>query len=298
MSPFTLARGTVIGRAHLQPLGWRNNQDALCVINLLEPSGIAIAVIADGCSSGAEKGKVSHNEVGAKIASSIVAQSILRHLPRYLQRVDQGGDSLTFPYWEDVRQDALSHIRVIASAMDASLPRVVMDYFLFTLIGFVVTPHGAFVFSIGDGVYCLNGQVTRLEPAEGNKPAYVGYGLLRSDQHDSDPEACKFKVPVAVLTESVESILVGTDGLGDFVHAAEARLPGKKDIVGPLSQFWEQDHYFTNPDQVRRTLALVNNASSVPDWGQRVMQHEPGLLSDDVTLAVIRRSKPKTKGIT
>lgn len=300
---FQLAAGTITGRDHLQPLKWSNGQDGLCTLDLIEKSGIAIAVVSDGCGSG------QHSEVGAKIAARFVAQSILRYLPGYINGVEKNlSDPYIFRYWEDIRLDLLATLRPLAQRLDSSMAEAVKDYFLFTLIGFIVTPHGSFVFSIGDGVYSVNGEVTRIGPfntaKKENAPPYIGYGLLRADQGDVDPELCKFQVNRAMPTATVQSILVGSDGVVDFMAAEKKALPGQIDkdgCLGPLSQFWTDDRYFTNPDGtrnpdgIRRKLALANNSSIAPDWAnwrEERIHRKPGLLPDDVTLAVIRRVEP------
>lgn len=298
MKKMQMACGTVTGRSHLRPLGWRNNQDSVSTLDLIESDGIAVAVVADGCSSGYVPGTTSHNEVGAQIAAKIVACKILKYVPLYLKVVKGGADPLVFPYMEDVRQDLLAHLRTLAQAMDQSLARVVSDNFLFTLIGFLVTPHGSFVFSIGDGVYFVNGEMARIGPFERNEPPYVGYGLLRDGQHPAKPEDYKFKINRAILTSDLESILVGSDGFVEFIDAAAKPLPGKKpgDLVGPASQFWEDDACFANPDTIRRRLALANNSYTAADWKGEKFIKEHGLLDDDTTIAVVRRREAPTKG--
>jgi hypothetical protein len=56
-----------------------------------------------------------------------------------------------------------------------------------------------------------------------------------------------------------------------------------------LSQFWEEDRYFRNPDALRRRLALINSEYTHLDREAGVLIREPGLLPDDTTLVAIRR---------
>jgi hypothetical protein len=304
MKQFQMASGTVTGRDHLKPLAWKNGQDAVCTLDLLEQSGIAVAVVSDGCGSGA------HSEVGAKLASRFVAQRILFYLPRYLVGAAKDADPAEFPYFEDIRLDLLAWLRTIAYGIDHNLSKAVKDYCLFTLMGFVVTPKHSFVFSVGDGVYAVNGKVTRIGPFNSgeteNAPPYVSYGLFREGRHDADPALCRFQVNAAVPTSEVDSILVGTDGVFDLIDSAGKSMPslkgpkGEPVKLGPLSQFWEDGSYFQdgenlNADAIRRKLALANNSTAEPDWAnwrEERIYRKPGLLPDDTTIAVIRRAEP------
>jgi hypothetical protein len=45
--------------------------------------------------------------------------------------------------------------------------QVLLDYFLFTIIGVIVTPEETTVFSFGDGVYAMNEDVQVIEQYEG-----------------------------------------------------------------------------------------------------------------------------------
>jgi len=66
-------------------------------------------------------------------------------------------------------------------------------------------------------------------------------------------------------------------------------IPGRSEIVGPISQFWGEDRYFENPDGVRRRLALINNEHQTIDWRKQTIERTAGRLPDDTTLIVIRR---------
>jgi hypothetical protein len=93
--------------------------------------------------------------------------------------------------------------------------------------------------------------------------------------------------------------LIGTDGAADLEAAAEARLPGREEPLGPLAQFWEQDRYYENADAVRRRLFLANREAPRMSSDAVAGQCRPGttsasdkpLLPDDTTLVVLRRPR-------
>ena len=126
------------------------------------------------------------------------------------------------------------------------------DYCLFTILGFVVTKEITFIFGCGDGLYVLNGEVKQFS-FENNAPPYLIYPDTQLQQYECMP------------TAQLNSLLIATDGLEEWRQTKE------------ISDFWEQDKYFKNSDQVRRSLAIA--------------QKKESLLKDDTTLITVRRAE-------
>ncbi|MCC6934203.1 MAG: protein phosphatase 2C domain-containing protein [Candidatus Yanofskybacteria bacterium] len=271
--PWELAYGSVTGREHVH--GLRNNQDAFAVEQ--SPYGI-VAIVCDGCSSGA------HSEVGAQLGARLICAELVDALPGCLSPSISG-------LLERARMNVLAQLRCLANGMGGSFSQAINDYFLFTVQAFIVTDLLTYVVGIGDGVFAINGEVTTLGPFAGNAPPYLGYALTGSTLIDQDPRQLAFTEHAVVLTRAVHSVLIGTDGVADLVSVADHPLPGRGDTVGPLSQFWENDRFFTgNPFLVGRRLNQINPAQPAVrvrmDGG--IDRHE-GLLPDDTTLVVVRR---------
>jgi hypothetical protein len=261
ISPFEVASASVVGREHAR--SGRNNQDALC---LLTSGDVWAAVVADGCGSGA------HSEVGAQLGVRCVAQSMLAVLA--------GGTSLEAPeFLPSVRTEVLGFLASLTGRLGEGL---LGEHLLFTLVGAVVTPAQTLVFSAGDGVWALNGEVHGLGPFPNNAPPYLAYGLL-------SPGAVPLERQALVPTGDVSSLLIGTDGAEDLRSRCEALVPERDEAVGPFSQYWTEDRYFQNPDALRRRLALLGRESVRADFTARRLIRTPGVLSDDTTLVVLRR---------
>lgn len=275
MRDFQVAAGTIIGRNHSEPLAAKPNQDAF-----LHPAteDAIIAIVCDGCSSG------THSEVGAKIGARLIVQAISSYLPRLSG--EQPSLNELEAALERVREDVLAQIRVLANTMGGSFTKTVGDYFLFTVIGAIVTPLWTGTFSNGDGVYFVNGEMNTLGPFPGNEPPYFSYAMVQSK---FTSQQLMFQVNRLFSTAQLDSLLVGSDGVADLAAVAERNLPGRKEVVGPISQFWEQDRYFENPDNIRRKLALANQLSVRLDRENQRVVREVGLLPDDTTLVVIRQ---------
>jgi hypothetical protein len=276
---FEVAAGSVIGREHLR-LG-RNNQDAF---SYKCSDHATIAVVCDGCSGGA------HSEVGAKLGARLVAQEINRML---IQGGECGLSGQEF--WETVHRGVLqqlSHLGTLlpGDAVGQSSDRIstIHDFLLFTIVGVVIARTITCAFTIGDGIIVLNGENIPVPTFANNAPPYLGYGLI-PEMAGIDPEKLQFCLYAQVPTESVQSILIGSDGVGDLLAASDKQLPGKGETVGKIDQFWECDRYFQNPDLIRRRLFLINREVIKPDWQNQQLLREAGLLPDDTTLVVVRR---------
>ena len=270
---FEMAAGSVIGTEHLRTS--KNNQDAF--YSLRQPM-VTVAVVCDGCGSSA------HSEVGAKLGARWIAEAIA-------QRLDAGQD-LSEPFWWGVQRSVLAQLRALVERFGGDRPQVVQDYLLFTVVGAVVTPTETQVFGLGDGAIAVNGHLQHLGPFPNNAPPYLAYGLLVPDTARSP--ILDLQIHHSLATEDVQSILIGTDGLEDFCRAADQPGPDPSTPLGPLSQFWQDDRYFRNPDAVRRQLTRLNHQRTTADWQAQQLTKSGGLLRDDTTLIVLRKRSPST----
>ncbi len=285
---FEVASGSTIGRDHLR-LG-KNNQDSHYIFS----SELAtIAVVCDGCGSS------EHSEVGAKIGAQLtgaVIQSLLI----------SANMAINAKFWMEVRQNILVNLYVIAKTMefDNSLIQILHNYFLFTIVGVFITQSETCVFSIGDGVVAVNDRVKAMDIFPNNAPPYIAYGVeamineqeksphqLYSFLTNSDSLIPIFHIHEQLPTEQVQSVLIGSDGVGDLIRVEERLIPGKQECVGAIAQFWQEDRYFSNPDMIRRQLSLINREVTRFDWASQRLVKEVGLLPDDTTLIAIRRKR-------
>lgn len=255
MISFELAGGSVVGRDHRTIP--KNNQDAW---HVLRGPDVTVAVVCDGCGSGA------YSEVGARLGASLVTSAVARHARRGTWSFDQ------------IRDDVVAWLRVLANQMDGNLGRVIDDHFLFTVVGVVFSGHSARFFSCGDGVMIINGEVLTLGPFPNNEPPYLAYALYGDD--------VTLDVRRTVPLDDLDHFLLGCDGAGRpgllEVCESDRNLPGVNMPVGPISQFWTDDCNFSNPAAISRRLKLIGR-----DWPPRDPEH--GLLADDTTIVVGRQ---------
>lgn len=271
LEKFEMAGGSITGRNH--SVVNKNNQDAYFSIS---NDRWAIAVVCDGCGSGRD------SEVGAKIGVRMVVEEISRELE--IQQQIQS--ELNKEFWQKLKLTLLIKLQGIAKLLGGnsseSLTKIIDRYLLFTIVGVVITPTETITFSIGDGVVFVNGEVSYMGKFADNAPPYLAYGLVRPDLID-------FQIHDRLPTSTVKSILIGTDGVVDLMEA-EFSLIKKSEMVGGISQFWQDDRYFSNPDRIRRKLSQINHESIKPKWEDRTFTKKIGLLPDDTTLIVIRKN--------
>jgi hypothetical protein len=279
MLNFDLAGGSVAGKDHMKER--RSSQDSYHVITT---DDYVIALVCDGC------GSCSSSEVGAKIGVRMLGQAIKNQLLRKMTQSNPTMFDASAPqFLERVRLDVTANLRVIANMMGESVGEITKNYFLFSVVGTIICPFGAIFFSLGDGFVVINEEMIQIGPFPGNKPPYLGYELMESTIRDETPGLLKFNILRAMPMEQVESFLIATDGLIYLAAAEDTKLPGQEALVGPVSQFWTESRYFTNPDNIRRRLCLVNGGLPIVDQDNGNIIFRRGLLADDTTIVVGRR---------
>ena len=276
---FESCAGSITGTDHKKPLLWKNNQDAFRVV---EKDDVLIAVVADGCGSG------KYSEMGARMGINLVTGFLLREFAYGFPYRFVGDPQALATRLEKVRVGVSAQLAHFLRFIEPeSRSQFVNDHLLFTLLTLIITGTTTFIAGIGDGVYAVNGEVKQVGPFEKNEPPYLAYGdLVKSS---IAPELCKFVVHECIPTVELTSACIGTDGVADFMKITELALPGKTEVVGPLSNFWTQDAYFGNPQTLQRRLNLINNSVSQPDWEKNMLKVEHGRLKDDTTLVAVRR---------
>ncbi|MDQ3265464.1 MAG: protein phosphatase 2C domain-containing protein [Myxococcota bacterium] len=230
--PLQIAAGSVVGRTH--SLAGRNNQDAFAWRT--GARGL-VAAVADGCSSGA------FTELGARVGVELFVQRVWLGLEKDPPRP---ADLLA-----RAAEEVVAHLDQLTHLMGGARAERVESCFLFTLVGAFLLPEEGWLFSVGDGVVGINGQLRSLGPFAHNAPPYLGYRLLGA------------RVPLRIEPlplNGLQSLLLGTDGVLD--------LPDVASLV--------DDRVFTNRDMLRRRLTVVSR--------------QTGRLLDDTTLVAIRRA--------
>lgn len=275
MDGIEIAKATVQGRRHRE-IG-KNNQDALCIVN---KSDVVIGLVADGC------GSCEQSEVGSNLAVRMIAQLIEKNYTTC-----QNIEGLL----EKVRLDCLAEFRVLINQLGISVSRSVNDFFLFTLVGFILTPEELVVFSLGDGIAMVNDEIIKLGPFPHNEPPYLMYALTGSTLANQSDDLLKFQILKKVKFDKFAQVIIGTDGIDDLIAKEGENLPGKKIVIPVFKDFVGDDKLFKNSDLLRRKLSLINrDVSKYKKNLQRCIVNvicEKGLLEDDTTLIIVRKGE-------
>lgn len=265
---FFIAKGTVIGYKHRD--AGKNNQDGVCVCGDEEN---LLAVVSDGCSSSA------NSEVGAKLISKYVAEEGLRLLKSYpdlpKQVLIKRLEKLTIGFFEDFVNKFGNPYKVVDEML------------LATVMGLMMNNDSAVVFSSGDGMFSLNGDIFEID--ENNLPSYLGYKIIPGS-YEIEEDKINFVIRKEISTEEIKSLIIATDGAKDLEEKADfaIRVLGREEIVGGLNQF-EAERYKKNPSLVQKRLFQLNRERIAIDWTKRETEKFGGVLSDDTTIVLIKR---------
>ncbi len=270
-----LVSASVTGMEHVQPDMplQRNNQDAVAI--RYAPGKGAVAIVCDGCGS---KGS---SELGAHFGARYLA----RHL--FDWHIDAPSLHAAEVDWDFAANDLTHFLRQQATMMGTDWRTITMESFLFTIVGFMITPVTTYVFHFGDGVEMVNDEITVLgpflkdpPPELVNAPPYVMYREIGSPLFALDPSLRHFHVR-SFPTRQIRNVGVGCDGLADLMKLEATPFPGTNTPIGPLGQVFD-DRFFANPDALRRHFAKANRIT-VQDG--RIKR---GLLPDDTSAALAR----------
>ena len=134
-------------------------------------------VVSDGCGEG------EHSEVGSQMLVSFVLSEI-RRIRSNVLFTPANRQALT----DVVQQLFHSIVRFIDLHLHLSCPietnaeiaAYVKEYWLATLVGFIMDEKEGIVFYCGDGEFCINGVPNFID--QQNTPHYIAYACLRDPQ--------------------------------------------------------------------------------------------------------------------
>ena len=270
---FEIAAGTTMGTSHYQ--AHQNRQDGWWVERTTR---CVAAIVCDGCG---DPGSPC-SEVGAAIGARLLARRLCE-----LAGVGVPAETAL----EQARLDVLSHLGVLAAGM-GDVEDAVRRYFLFTVVGALVTCREAVFFSIGDGLICVNDRVHKIGPYPDNAPPYMAYALI---PHHRCSDSQHFTVHVRVPTPELDRFLLGTDGAAPLLDESLA-VPGKPGAAGGLDRWLAEDLYYRNPAALPNRLRLLASDHQRIDWEAHRKLTDRGRVADDATLVLGRRVPGSGRG--
>ncbi len=232
---FRTAAAAVIGARHRR--AERNGQDAVCV---LVEGDVAVAVVCDGCSSGAA------SEVGARLGARWFAELAL-----------ELADVRDRAPWEAARAALVTQLEQLVSANGVIDAQLVRELALFTIVAAKITPAGAAVFALGDGAYAIDGKTRVLGPFPDNEPPYIAYDLLGAPA-PAHFEAFDRPRRIAIATDGIED-LDGDFGLFGAVTAHPDALRRKLVQLARNEELiaWDERRVIRTPARLQDDLAIA-----------------------------------------
>lgn len=273
--------GIVIGGDHVTSK--RNCQDAL---HLIQKPEFVVAFVADGCGDAIHS---PFSEVGSRLGVTTVANHIASKLESTSKwRWDNVLQSANF--WNDVQRYTLEKIDDVARGLGGNYKQIVINHFLFTLVGMIVTPDIALFVSLGDGYFFLNGNIHEARPNPiDNMPPYLAFNLVETSLRKMSPEELLLSVKKIVPTKSMESAMISTDGLEGILSNPKKRVPGTNMEVGGPEQFWNEKGYFENTFSLGWRLKQLATEKKIIKWEEGRTEIHPAIITDDLALIVASR---------
>jgi len=221
------------------------------------------AIVCDGCGSS----KLA--EVGAQMVSRFLANEAVRLLSE-----ESRGMVFRDGLFEALRKNALYFIKSTADMIGGQFSAVIADYFLFTVVGALITEEKTWIFTLGDGCFSINENVTVID--QNNRPRYLSYALVPNQHMKEDPCALDFVINEELSTSDLVSLVIATDGAIEIEEKKDLELSvlGKTQHVQGLSQFETNDKYINNRSMLQKRLVVLG------------INHR--ILRDDTTLILIK----------
>lgn len=248
----------------------RNNQDAVGVC--IAP-GVIAGIVCDGCGSThptIEQHSVSSNEVGAKLACSLMLHEVERAFAR---KKIFSAPELVERFSRSLQSSFKTTVKAFCGRDESKAEKFIFDFLMTTVVGFIVTKEQFVVFHSGDGVIAVNGEFDVLDREAGS---YFGNDLLSVCCPSGFPKPATgsaLKVYASGEAKNLQSILVATDGMTQLAkqHALE------------MSEFVRRA---TPPEQCGEgfDFALPEFRRDIA-WNPKVSVE----LTDDASFALVRR---------
>lgn len=274
--PFAVGGATQQGTKHI--LDNHNNQDALSILIGKE---FLLGTLCDGCTSTHDeiRDSFSNNEVGAKLIAHIVisnAQKLLKGT-RF-----NDPDLFVQALSQKTCRQFVTLVKHLAGDDEKERELFIFDFLMSTIIGFVVTREHYFVFGCGDGIVCINNQITILQEAG----SYFAASILPRccpSMYTKTTDSNSLKVRYSGITSDLRNIFLATDGFNEIAERFPQTLI--KFINGSISTRPNGGFDFLLPDFRKQFLGADTIAKYFITSGWP---------KDDASFLLIKRLDPFT----
>ncbi len=266
---FQVVAGSVTGIQHW--LCGKNNQDAY---HWISDEKVITAAVCDGCSSS------FHSEVGAKLIARYVSE-------KAAWLIRQGKGVKGSEILKILEVFIIKFLRTLTEKFQ-NQDSAIDEMFLATIIGAMITPVWTTVFSFGDGVFGVNGQINAID--QNNTPSYIGY-KIKPGLYFVDFAEMEFHVQIEMPTENVKTLMIASDGAFELQEKAENVISifGQEEKIGGLDQFETDERYTKNPTLLQKRLLQLNTEKTHVDWEKEEIRKCPVIFKDDATIELIKR---------
>jgi len=259
---WNLNSALIIGRDH--ELAKKNRQDAL---TFFKEKDKIIGVICDGC------GESQFSEIGSSLLS-IFTLNLLKQIEYEIVE-----SSITFQEHIKIlikRQLETEISRFIQKTMQTLLIETtieeidfIKDYFLSTILFFIINENLSVVGHCGDGVIIVNKNIYSVN--QSGSPHYISYKCIPKEVLDKQPSELEYFNIETYPTNSISHIIIGSDGLEPIINAnlMDHLLETQKRQLQRRFNIWQQQKMFG--DDV--SCIVVENLDPISDSSIYVQAH-------------------------
>lgn len=280
---WTVSAATHIGQSHRE-LG-KNCQDAFCVgTESIDGRLWVCGVVSDGCGGVDDDlqklGLSGRSEVGAALLSEITVGEIFRAV---WESSDYSPEEKFVSVFDVAFSGIIEYIRSSANRVrhlgrDHEIKHI-MQFWLSTLVGFLINENTAYVFYCGDGIFQINNALTILD--DKNSPHYIAYAACRRpDRYGLTPAMIPTSFQVVETEQPLNRLLLASDG---YVNHDVQRITTR-------SPNFPNDPPLTNPVHAafdKQVWGRVGNFG-LKKWMNT--RFDRGYFEDDCTIITVERA--------
>ena len=260
---WNLNSALIIGRDH--ELAKKNRQDAL---SFFKEKDKIIGVVCDGC------GESQFSEIGSSLLS-IFTLNLLKQIEYEITE-----SSLSFQEHIKIlikRQLETEITRFIQKTMQSLLIETtieeidfIKDYFLSTILFFIINEHLSVVGHCGDGVIIVNKDIYTINQT--GSPHYISYKCIPKEVLDKRSSELDFFNIEMYPTDSVSQIVIGSDGLEPIINAnlMDHLLGTQKRQLQRRFNLWQEQKMFSDD----ASCIVAENLNQIVEHGKEYQASE------------------------
>lgn len=259
---FSLDAASVPGRTHRRSL--KSNTDAIVI-------GEESAVICTGLDA-APYGEFGARLIGELLVNALESDRLIdRNQPLLIPADDPRLQP--DPLFLHAFNLVIAHLRVLTDYLcrDGNRDGFVREHFQVSLVGMFIDLYEMRIFSIGPSTVFVNEKRSAIPSTHPTPMTSIADALL--DIPTLPSNALCFNV-VKLSSPDVKSFLLGSQGMEEVIQHERSQIPGTKEVVGPIRQFWTPNKSRPTQNLKQRLVTITQETPTLPG----LIEHDTSIL--------------------